>query len=195
MNLKNISIITDALSSTDKYIAYANYLREKFLEDYNNRPAGSELGTGVEFDFIKKDGTHRHAVGTYKPYINTSGVHKTPNPMQFGYYDLEKDAYRSFMADQLVIPADFEFSEYKGVVETPSEETAEASMQFLKNWRMFATKPYGVNKYQFDYLKLHTEGSDLVIEGTNEKVVNEAVDFVIDGFEDGSFETSVEKTE
>ena len=190
MNLKKIN---DALSKDERSIAYANYLRDKFLEDYNNRPAGAELGDGVEFDFIKKDGTVRHAVGTYKPWVNTSGVHKTPNPYQFSYYDLEKDSYRSFIITQLVIPDDFEVEEWEGTLTAANEESAKAAHDFVKNWREFAIKPYGRLYPKFDYLKLNVEGNELTIIGTDKEVVESAMEFVLDGFDDVEVTTKIEE--
>lgn len=190
MNLKKIK---DALSNDEKSIAYANYLRDKFVEDYNNRPAGAELGNGVEFDFIKKDGTIRHAVGTYKPWVNTSGVHKTPNPYQFSYYDLEKNSYRSFIITQLVIPDDFEVEEWEGTLTAANEESAKAAYDFVENWREFAMKPYGMIFPKFDYLKLSVNGNELTINGTDKKVVEEAMNFVLDGFDDIEVSTKLEE--
>ena len=63
----------------------------------------------VEFQFKKKDGSIRDAVGTtlieslsedIRPVESTSTRVYTPNPNQIRYFDLEKNAWRSIGVDQ-----------------------------------------------------------------------------------------------
>ena len=59
----------------------------------------------VEFEFIKKDGTVRSAKGTLdpahlppaKPVDGESAAPRKKNESVFVYYDLEKNAFRSFV--------------------------------------------------------------------------------------------------
>ena len=60
----------------------------------------------VEFEFIKKDGTVRSAKGTLEPSLlppskpagdSEVAVPRKKNESVFVYYDLEKNAFRSFV--------------------------------------------------------------------------------------------------
>lgn len=58
----------------------------------------------VEFEFIKKDGTVRSAKGTLDPAhlppakpVDDDAVPRKKNESVFVYYDLEKNAFRSFV--------------------------------------------------------------------------------------------------
>lgn len=58
----------------------------------------------VEFEFIKKDGTVRSAKGTLEPSllpppkpVDGEAVPRKKNESVFVYYDLEKNAFRSFV--------------------------------------------------------------------------------------------------
>lgn len=58
----------------------------------------------VEFEFIKKDGTVRSAKGTLEPShlppakpVDGDAVPRKKNESVFVYYDLEKNAFRSFV--------------------------------------------------------------------------------------------------
>lgn len=64
----------------------------------------------VEFEFIKKDGSTRHAFGTicpdFLPQVESDGNPKkaasAPNYSCFRYYDTEKQAWRAFSVVNLV---------------------------------------------------------------------------------------------
>lgn len=64
----------------------------------------------VEFDFIKKDGSVRHAFGTicqdFLPPVENDGNPKkasvAPNYSCFRYYDTEKQAWRAFSVVNLI---------------------------------------------------------------------------------------------
>lgn len=61
----------------------------------------------VTFTFTKKDGTTRTAVGTNKPTIvpnfyTFKGSTARANNAVLAYYDLEKNAFRSFRKENLV---------------------------------------------------------------------------------------------
>lgn len=68
------------------------------------------LARVVEFDFIKKDGSTRHALGTicqdFLPQVENDGNPKkapsAPNYSCFRYYDTEKQAWRAFSVLNLV---------------------------------------------------------------------------------------------
>ena len=57
----------------------------------------------VEFEFIKKDGTIRSAKGTLEPThlppakVDGDAVPRKKNESVFIYYDLDKNAFRSFV--------------------------------------------------------------------------------------------------
>lgn len=58
----------------------------------------------VDFEFIKKDGTVRSAKGTLDPAhlppakpVDGDAVPRKKNESVFVYYDLEKNAFRSFV--------------------------------------------------------------------------------------------------
>jgi len=66
----------------------------------------------VEFEYEKKNGEKRHALGTLKPELlkaviteskkdNDKPKRKLPETSVF-YYDCEKKAFRSFVADNLI---------------------------------------------------------------------------------------------
>lgn len=65
----------------------------------------------VEFDFIKKDGSTRHAYGTICPELlppapesdgNQKKATSAPNYSCFRYYDTEEQAWRAFSVVNLV---------------------------------------------------------------------------------------------
>lgn len=61
----------------------------------------------VTFTFTKMDGTTRTAVGTNKPTIvpnfyTFKGANRKDNAAVLAYYDLEKNAFRSFRKENLV---------------------------------------------------------------------------------------------
>lgn len=68
------------------------------------------LARVVEFDFLKKDGSIRHAFGTicpdFLPQVENDGNPKkapaAPNYGCFRYYDTEKQAWRAFSVVNLV---------------------------------------------------------------------------------------------
>lgn len=68
------------------------------------------LARVVEFEFIKKDGSTRHAHGTicpdFLPQVESDGNPKkapaAPNYGCFRYYDTEKQAWRAFSVVNLI---------------------------------------------------------------------------------------------
>ena len=60
----------------------------------------------VEFEFVKKDGTLRQAKGTLVtnliPTSATNGSGRKPNPNVQVYWDLEKNAFRSFVKTSFI---------------------------------------------------------------------------------------------
>ena len=64
----------------------------------------------VEFDFIKKDGSIRHAFGTicpdFLPQVESDGnPKKAPSASNYGcfrYYDTEKQAWRAFSVVNII---------------------------------------------------------------------------------------------
>lgn len=63
----------------------------------------------VEFNFIKKDGSTRHAYGTICPDMlppapeqDTDKPKRAPNYANFCYYDTEKESWRSFNVVNLI---------------------------------------------------------------------------------------------
>lgn len=58
----------------------------------------------VEFDFLKSDGTIRHAYGTLKAEIvpETKGTGRKPNESLQTYYDVEKQEWRCFKKANLL---------------------------------------------------------------------------------------------
>lgn len=60
----------------------------------------------VEFQFTKKDGTIRQAKGTLKsehiPTTATSGSGRKASPNVQVYWDLEKNAFRSFVKESFI---------------------------------------------------------------------------------------------
>lgn len=63
----------------------------------------------VEFEFIKKDGTVRSAKGTLDPAhlppakpVDGGAVPRKKNESVFVYYDLEKNAFRSFVKESFL---------------------------------------------------------------------------------------------
>ena len=59
----------------------------------------------VSFAYTKEDGTTRTAVGTLSPalfqYESKGSAHKQPSPLVIKYFDLEKQAFRSFHVERL----------------------------------------------------------------------------------------------
>lgn len=69
------------------------------------------LARVVEFDFIKKDGSTRHAFGTVCPDLlppapesdgNPKKSPAAPNYANFRYFDTEKESWRSFNVVNLI---------------------------------------------------------------------------------------------
>jgi hypothetical protein len=65
----------------------------------------------VEFEFIKKDGTVRSAKGTLEPSLlppakpagdSEVAVPRKKNESVFVYYDLDKNAFRSFVKESFL---------------------------------------------------------------------------------------------
>ena len=65
----------------------------------------------VEFEFIKKDGTGRSAKGTLEPSLlppskpagdSEVAVPRKKNESVFVYYDLDKNAFRSFVKESFL---------------------------------------------------------------------------------------------
>ena len=63
----------------------------------------------VEFEFIKKDGTVRSAKGTLDPAhlpppkpVSGGAAPRKKNDIVFVYYDLEKNAFRSFVKESFL---------------------------------------------------------------------------------------------
>jgi hypothetical protein len=59
----------------------------------------------VEFSFVKKDGTTRHAIGTLQTAVVSPKIKGTGRPYpinQIRYFDIDRAAFRSFNAETLI---------------------------------------------------------------------------------------------